>query len=153
MPLHDSDFKSLAKLHPTGRKRDAVDVILEITINTSPGLSVFAKAGNRMGTARRCNLARLFFTLRKHQRDWELSVATHLEVAQTLIRVSESIITSLIYLNLPTKSTDLATRSRFVEHFRIAIINADIFIEKSSRDPLILPDDSIQELKHAGLLQ
>ncbi len=32
-----------------------------------PGLSVFAKAGNRMGTARRCNLARLFFTIRKRQ--------------------------------------------------------------------------------------
>ena len=106
-----------------------------------------------MGIARRCNLARLFLTLQRYQRDWELSETTHLEVAQILIRVSEVIITFLTHLNFPTKSTDLLTRPRFMEHFRTAMIFADEMMEKSSEDPLILPDDSIEELKRAGLLK
>ena len=119
-----------------------------------PGHSVFAKAGNRMGTARRCNLARLFFTLQQH---WQVRPPdiTQLEVAQILIRVSESMITSPTYLNLPTKSTDLTARPRFAGHFRYAMEYAHLIIEESSVNPspLILPDDYIGEWKRAGLLK
>ena len=144
LPLHDSDFKRLANL-------DAVT--WGTSGRTHPGLSVFAKVGNRMGTARRCNLARLLFTLQKHQWFMAISGTAHLEVAQILIRVSASIITSLTYLNLPTKSTDLLTRPRFLDHFRFAMYHADRIIEESFENPLILPDDYIGELKRAGLLQ
>ena len=144
MPLHDSDFKRLAKL-------DSIQ--WAPYENLYPGLSVFVKAGNRMGTARRCNLARLFFTFQQDQ--WSYSDATHLEVAQILIRVSESIITSLTHLNLPTKSTDLHTRPRFLDHFRFARKHARQIIKGSSDNPLplILPDDYIEELRRAGLLK
>ena len=103
-----------------------------------------------MGTARRCNLARLFLTLQKYQMDWD---PNHAAVAQILIRVSESIIIYLTHLNLPTKSTNLLTRPHFIEHYRIAIFLAHEMIEKSFEDRLILPSDSIEELKRAGLLQ
>ena len=121
--------------------------------NIYPGLSVFAKAGNRMGTARRCNLARLFFTFQHNP--WNYSDTIHLEVAHILIRVSQSIITSLTHLNLPTQSTDLPTRPRFRDHFRFAIENAHQIINESSWNPfpLIVPDDYIGELKRAGLLK
>ena len=150
LPLHDSDFKRLAKLDAfiyrwSNSRRNLV----------YPGLSVFAKAGNRMGTPRRCNLARLFFTLQRYQWGSLLSDTTHLEVAEILIRVRESIITSVTQLNLPTKSTDLRNRPRFASHFTYAISDADRIIEKSSENPfpLILPDDYIEELKRAGLLE
>ena len=54
-----------------------------------------------------------------------------------------------------TKSTDLLTRPRFVEHFSYAMINADRITEESSDNPLplILPDGYIEELKRAGLLE
>ena len=146
LPLHDSDFKRLAKLDyiqwaPYG--------------HIYPGLSVFVKAGNRMGTARRCNLARLFFIFKKHQWNWDVGNTTYLEVAQILIRVRESIITSVTQLNLPTKSPDLPTGLRFGGHLRVAISYAHQIIEKSSWNPfpLILPDDYIEELKRAGLLE
>ena len=152
MPLHDSDIKTLAKLDVTKPKSIGLSITgSRFGTETYPGLSVFAKAGNRMGTARRCNLARLFLTLEKHWRLGE-SVTAHREMAQIFIRVSESIITSLTHLNLPTKSTDLLTRPRFMEHFRTAIIFAEEMIEKSFEDRLMLPDDSIEELKRTGLL-
>ena len=143
LPLHDSDFKKLAKL-------DLFGVGTAIPI---PGLSVFAKAGNRMGTARRCNLARLFFTLQQHWQ-WELSNTIYIELAQILIRVSESIITSLTRLNLPTQSTDLHTRLLVVDHLTCAIYYAHSLIRLSSGNPfpLILPDDYIGELERAGFV-
>ena len=106
-----------------------------------------------MGTARRCNLARLFLTLRTYQWGWKPPVTTHPEVAQILIRVSESVVTFLTHLNLQPKSTDLFTRPHIVQHFSIAIVFAREFIEKSSEDPLILSDDTIEELNRARLLQ
>ena len=107
-----------------------------------------------MGTARRCNLARLLFTLR-HDDPWNYSDTFHLAVAQILIRVSQSITTSLIYLNLPTKSADLPTRPRFVGHFHSTMRFARRIIKESSDNPfpLILPDDYIKELKRARLLK
>ena len=148
MPLHDADIKKLVKLDfvKWGVGESAYNF-------TCLGLSVFAKAGNRMGIARRCNLARLFLTLRKCQWKWGVSVTPNSEVAQILFRVSNSIITALTHLNLPTKSTEVLTRPHIVEHFRMAISNADRIIEKSSEDPLVLPDDSIKELAREGLLE
>ena len=145
MPLNDSDFKRLAKL-------DAINWSTDPRLY--PGLSVFAKAGNRMGTSRRCNLARLFFTL-QHQWRSRWVDTTYLELTQILIRVSESIFTSLTYLNLPTKSTDLRARAHFVNHLHFATSYAHQIIEESSENPfpLILPDDYIRELKRAGLLK
>ena len=143
-PLHDSEIKKLAKL----------DILQSGPAGyTYPAVSVFTKAGNRMGTARRCNLARLFLTLQRHQLGWGLLANTHVEVAQILIRVSDSIITSLAHLNLFTKSTDLITRPRFTAHFCAIITSADRIIEKSSEDPLVLPDECIEELRRAGLLK
>ena len=108
-----------------------------------------------MGTARRCNLARLFFTLERYPWHLGLSDTIYLDVAEILIRVSEPIITFLTYLSLPTKSTDLPTRPRFVDHFSYAIDYAGRLIKESSENPfpLILPDDYIEELKRAGLLE
>ena len=144
LPLHDSDFKRLAKLNVAARVN---------TRDIFPGLSVFAKAGNRMGTARRCELARLFFTLEQDPSVYSNTV--YLAVAQILIRVSESIIASLTHLNLPTKSTDLLTHPHFVLHFSFAIHRAHEILEESSENPfpLILPDDYIEELKRARLLK
>ena len=85
--------------------------------------------------------------------DWDPKRTIHAAVAQILIRVSESIIIYLTHLNLPTKSTDLLPRPHFIEHYHIAIFLANEMIEKSFEDRLILPDDSIEELKRAGLLQ
>lgn len=50
-----------------------------------------AKAGNRMGVARRCNFARLFLTLKRHQGSWS-QVQSHPEWIQILTGVSESVL-------------------------------------------------------------
>ena len=53
-------------------------------------ISAIADAGNRMGTARRCNLARLFLTLHGWQ-GYGL-VVSNPEGVQILIRVSDSVL-------------------------------------------------------------
>ena len=58
--------------------------------------------------------------------------------------------TSLVNLNSPIKTTDLPMYSRLVEDDVPAIVYlAKAIIENA----LILPEDSIRELKHAGLLE
>jgi hypothetical protein len=56
-------------------------------------MDAFAIIGNRMGEARRCNLARLFLTLRVRQTDLESSVTSNSEGVQILIRVREFVLT------------------------------------------------------------
>lgn len=71
-----------------------------------PVTRIFGKAGNRMGTARRYTLARLFLTLKKHQQELPPLVGSHPEGFQILTRVSElyySIKTSLIISVLPPR--------------------------------------------------
>ncbi len=90
LPLHDSDIKRLAKLDVVERRTIPIEAAMGrsfSSIYTYPGHIVFAKAGNRMGTARRCNLARLFSTLRRHQVRLD---SFRPEGAQILTRVSES---------------------------------------------------------------
>jgi hypothetical protein len=57
----------------------------------SNNLNFFVMTRHRMGTARLCNLARLFLTLRERQRNIESLVAAHPEVIQILIRVSDPV--------------------------------------------------------------
>ena len=151
LPLHDSDIKRLAKL-VVYRLDSGLETVASSDIYTCPGLSVVAKAGNRMGTARRCNLAKLLCTLRGHQNPRDFS---NPEGVQILTRVSlcYSINTSLTHLNLPSKITDLLPGSRLPDHFHVAVVHVNNMVEKSSQDSLILPDDFIEELKRAGLLQ
>ena len=77
LPLHDLDIKRLAKLDPT-------------RLHAATG--VFAKAGNRMGIARRYSLARLFLTIRRHQYNMEEFTTLFPVVVQILTRVSESVL-------------------------------------------------------------
>ena len=77
LPLSDSEIKKLIKLD-SGRAYAMVCVL--------------AKAGNRMGTSRRCNLAKLFLTLRKHQEGLQPLVMSHPEGVQMVTRVSESML-------------------------------------------------------------
>jgi len=64
-----------------------------------------------------------------------------------------SIITFLTHLNSPSKNPDFVSNSRSMWHFEIAIQRTNFVTNKSSEDSLILPEDFIEELKHAGLLQ
>jgi hypothetical protein len=74
MSLQDSDIKRLA-----GPMRYLIP-------------DDFAEVGNRMGTARRCNLARLFLTLRGRQHDLKLLVRSNPEGVQILIRVRDPVL-------------------------------------------------------------
>ena len=56
-----------------------------------PATRIIAKAINRMGAARRCNLVRLFLTLQRHQ-VWQSWLLYHHDGIQILTRVSESIL-------------------------------------------------------------
>ena len=73
----DSTLRSLAKW-------DIVPVY--------PVTRAFGKAGNRMGTARRYTLARLFLTLQSHQAELPPLVSAHPEAFQILTRVSEPVL-------------------------------------------------------------
>ena len=89
LPLNDVDVKRLAKLDAIERRTITVEPTMGrafSSIYTYPGHTVFAKAGNRMGTARRCNLARLFSMLRRHQ---DRIDSLRPEGAQILTRVSD----------------------------------------------------------------
>ena len=57
-----------------------------------PVTRVFGKAGNRMGTARRYALARLFLTLGSHEENLPSLVASHPEWFQMLTKVSEPVL-------------------------------------------------------------
>jgi len=74
LPLLDTEIKGLAKL--------------AYQWPPTEGIKILAKAGNRMGTARRCNLARLICT---HQVGWS-SVLAQPDGIQILTRVSESVL-------------------------------------------------------------
>jgi len=147
LPLHDSDVKSLIKMDSSIRSLTKWDII-----PVYPVTRVFGKAANRMGTARRCTIARLFLTLQKHQSDLSPLVNSQPEGVQMLTWVSELINTSRIHLNSLIKTTDLIPHSRLVDHFATGIQNIQNIINKPFGDSLILPDDSIKELKLAGLL-
>ena len=74
LPLQDAEIKGLAKL----------------TYQWPPteGIKILAKAGNRMGTARRCNLARFISTHQIRQSP----VTDQPDGIQILTRVSESVL-------------------------------------------------------------
>jgi len=55
-------------------------------------VNILAKAGNRMGTARRCNLARLICTLRHQNKHWWSPIMSQPEGIQILTRVSDSVL-------------------------------------------------------------
>jgi hypothetical protein len=131
LPLHDSDIKRLSKLD--GSEPDAVTC-------------VFANAGNRMGMARRCNLARLFLSLRSHQRDLQEFVMVSPEGFQSLTRVSLYHFIDT-HLSFPTKTTDLPPYSPLVYHFDTAIRDTRIDSTDFFRNTLILPPDTVKELK------
>ena len=149
LPLHDSDIKRLAKLI-VYRLDAGLDTVASSDIYTCPGLSIIAKAGNRMGTARRCNLAKLLCTLRRHQNPRDFSDPGGIQVL-TRVGLCYSINTSLTHLNLPSKITDVLPGSRLPDHFNVAVVHVDNMVEKTSNDSLMLPDDFIEELKRAGL--
>ena len=140
LPLNDSDIKRLAKLD--------ID-------HTYAVRRVFTKASNRMGTARRCDLARLFLTLRNHQQGLRPLVNSHPEGVQIITRVSESVLFHehfLTHLNSPAKIPDLLPHSRLADHFDTAIQGINLVINTDFEEPLIIPDHFVKELEHAGLL-
>jgi len=53
---------------------------------------ILAKACTRMGTARRCNVARLFLTLQHYEHNLGHSMVYHPEGVQIVTRVSESVL-------------------------------------------------------------
>jgi len=116
---------------------------------------IFAKAGNRMGTARRYNLAILFLTLRRHEQLLYSRMDRNSKGIQILTWVSESVPfhLKLTHLNSPTKNPDFVPNSRLVWQFFRAIKRTNFATDKSSEDSLILPEDFFQQLKHAGLLK
>ena len=143
LPLHDSDIKKVAKLpYDDGNYRDA--------------RRIFAMAGNRVATARRCNLARLFLTLHgRHELALPEMIWSNPEGIQILTRVSpyHSINTFLTHLNSPTKYPSFVPNSDLLWHIGIVMQRTKFITDKSSEDSLILPEDFIEELKHAGLLK
>jgi len=145
--LHDSEIKKLAKLPSRIADFD--------TRYDSNVTHIFTNAGNRMSTARRCHFARLFLTLQCNEEHLGACVGTNPSVIQILTRVSLHyyINTSLARLISPTKTPDFLPDSRLTSHFITAVIDNPLFlINKSIEVSLILPEDFIEELKHAGLL-
>jgi hypothetical protein len=142
LPLYDSEIKRLAKLPG----------LLFGTGHGSNVMRIFAKAGNRMGTARRCNLARLFLTLRLHQL-WYSKVMSHSEGIQILTRVSESVLFHEHFPDPPTKTPAFPLGSPLVSHFAVTVMDIRFDTDTSSEDSLILPEGFIKELGHARLLR
>jgi len=90
--------------------------------------NTLAKAGNAMGTARRCNLARLISTLLLDQSDWSSQKGYLPDVIQILTRVVSlyySINALLIHLKTPSLLTP-----RSVENFKIAVLNTKFVTNK-----------------------
>jgi len=135
LPLHEPEIKKLAKLDY------APDMV-----------RLVAMAGNRMGTARRCNVARLFLILR---REYALSrlLKSNMEGIRILTRVSESVPFHYHFpdpLNCLMKTPGLVSPFCPAFGFTMAIqrIEFTTFVtSKSSKDSLILPEDFIIELK------
>jgi len=114
-------------------------------------VSILAKASNGMSTARRCNLARLISTLIRYQSDW-LSRQGYLpSVIQILTRVVS------LYYSIKAFLTHLKTPSLITPHsafnFDTAVNRIKFVANKSSEGSLILPEDFIEELRHAGLVK
>jgi len=112
---------------------------------------MLAKAGNRMGTARRCNLARLISTLLLDQSDWSSREGYVPDVIQILTRVVSlcySINAFLTHLKTPSIITPRSTYN-----FDTAVFCIKFVTNKSSEGSLILPEDFIEELRHAGLVR
>ena len=116
---------------------------------------VFAKAGNRMGTAKRCNLARLFLTLRNHQQALRVFAVSNPEGIQILTRVGEPV---LFHQLFPHPSDPFTKIPDFAPNYQLADC-VDAFIRcigvgnyGSHPNALVLPNDFTQTLKHAGLL-
>ena len=154
LPLHDSDVKRLTKLdaYKPGFGRMSITG-WSYHLGTFPGLSVFAEAGNRMGTARRCNLARLFLILRQ---DLQRPVIYQPEGVQILTRVSESVLFNCHFphpFELAPKTPDVLPHSHLANHFSKAIEEIEQIIKGRLYVALILPGDFIKELKRAGLLK
>jgi len=78
LPLQDLDIKKLAKQANFPRYSDVA--------------FAFAEIGNRMSTARRCNLAKFFLTLQSRQQNLEPLVMSNPEGVQILIQVSDSLL-------------------------------------------------------------
>jgi len=78
LPLQDSVIKYLDRPHGSN--------------DTKEVLRVFAEVGNEMGTARRCNLAKLFLTLQIRQPGVRELAESNPEGVQILIRVSDSLL-------------------------------------------------------------
>ena len=116
---------------------------------------ILSKAGNRMGTARRCNLARLFLTLRSHQQTLRVFAVSNPEGIQILTRVSESVIFRLLFprpSNSPTKMPDFAPNYLLADCVDAFIRCIGVGDYSQHPNALLLPYDFTQELKHAGLL-
>ena len=64
-----------------------------------------------------------------------------------------SINTSHAHLILPPKTPDLVPHSPLAVHFGTAILCIGYSISSGAKDALVLPSDTIKELKVAGLLK
>jgi len=113
--------------------------------------NILAKAGNRMGTARRCNLARLISTLLLDQSDWSSREGYVPDVIQIFTRVVS------LYYSINAFLTHVKTPSLITPHsmynFSIAVGWIKFVTNKSSEGSLILPEDFIVELRHAGVVK
>ena len=143
LPLQDSDIKALIK-QPLVFEMLGFETLFLLDSMTH----IIVQAGNRMGTARRCNLAILCLNLERDKRS-----RSDQEWILIFTRVSElysTINTSLINPNPPIKITDLPLYARLVKYRHPTISDLADAIEVNL---LLLPEDSIRELKHAGLLK
>jgi len=114
--------------------------------------NLLAEAGNRMGTARRCNPARLISTCLHYHGDLDRGArGVYLpDVIQILTRVVSpyySINAFLTHLKTPSLLT-----LNFAANFHTAVLFIGFVTNKSSEGSLILPEDFIKELRHAGLV-
>jgi len=124
--------------------------MLDTNHNPKMVVNILAKAGNRMGTARRCNLARLISTILLHRGKWVSRNRYLPDMVQILTRVVSlynSINAFLTHLKTPSLLT-----LRVVDNFDTAVYGIKFVTNKSSESSLILPEDFIEELRHAGLV-
>ena len=102
-----------------------------------------------MGTARRCNLARLISTLLHYDINWISRQSYLTDVVQILTRVVS------LYYSINAFLTHLKTPSlltfRVADNFDTAVYNIKFVTNKSSEGSLILPEAFIEELRDADL--
>jgi len=113
--------------------RSDINMFVKLDTDLDSVLGVLINASNKMGTARRCNLARLFLTLRKHQLDMRPLVVSRPEGVHIFTRVDDVLEHSWL-------ANDLVSAIMFTS------------IGVAGLNELILPQDSINELKSSGLL-